>query len=149
MSKLLQSCIICVLSFQLVSCGTIIYPERKGQKDGRLDVGVVLLDGIGLLFFLIPGVIAYAVDFSNGTIYLPSTNKSSLNKGAYRTVKFDQKNYTPESLEAVIRRETGRDFHFNDKRLQSIKLKNTDELSLQFLLFQENTPGRGVLVVNK
>ena len=149
MSKLLKSCLVFILSFHLVSCGTILYPERKGQKDGRLDIGVVLLDGIGLLLFLIPGVIAYAVDFNNGTIYLPNTAKSGLKNDAYRTVKFDQKNYTPESLEAIIRKETRRDFHFNDPRLQSIKLKNTDELSLHFSQFQEKIREEEILVANK
>ncbi len=48
-----------------------MHPERKGQTSGRIDAGVAVLNGVGLLFFLIPGVIAYAVDFSNGTIYLP------------------------------------------------------------------------------
>ncbi|MFK8048460.1 MAG: hypothetical protein AB8B81_08505 [Halioglobus sp.] len=28
---------------QLAACGTIIYPERKGQIKGQLDVGVVAL----------------------------------------------------------------------------------------------------------
>jgi hypothetical protein len=55
-----------------VGCGTIIYPERRGQTAGRIDVGIALLDGLGLLVFLIPGVIAFAVDFSTGAIYLPS-----------------------------------------------------------------------------
>jgi len=53
------------------SCGTILYPERRGQPRGPLDPGVVVLDAIGLLFFLIPGIIAFAVDFSTGAIYLP------------------------------------------------------------------------------
>lgn len=53
------------------SCGTILYPERRGQAAGQIDAGVAVLDGIGLLFFLIPGVIAFAVDFGTGAIYLP------------------------------------------------------------------------------
>jgi len=60
----------------LTGCGTIMYPERKGQIDGELDSTVLILDGIGLLLFLVPGVIAFAVDFSNGTIYLPGTQKT-------------------------------------------------------------------------
>jgi len=55
----------------LLGCGTIFYPERRGQPAGMLDWKVVALDGIGLLFFFVPGVIAFAVDFNNGTIYLP------------------------------------------------------------------------------
>lgn len=64
---------IAILSLSLVlsGCGTIMHPERKGQVSGRIDPGVAVLDGIGLLFFFVPGVIAFAVDFNNGTIYLP------------------------------------------------------------------------------
>jgi hypothetical protein len=52
-------------------CGTIFYPERRGQPAGRLDWMIVALDGVGLLFFFVPGVIAFAVDFMTGAIYLP------------------------------------------------------------------------------
>ena len=31
-------------AFLLASCGTILYPERRGQPAGRLDIGVVALD---------------------------------------------------------------------------------------------------------
>ncbi len=62
---------ILTLSLLLSGCGTIMHPERKGQISGRIDPGIAVLDGIGLLFFFVPGVIAFVVDFSNGTIYLP------------------------------------------------------------------------------
>ena len=52
-------------------CGTLLYPERIGQPPGPLDWKVVALDTLGLLLFVVPGVIAFAVDFYNGTIYLP------------------------------------------------------------------------------
>ena len=61
-------------TIQLMGCGTLMYPERKGQKSGKIDAGVAILDGIGVLCFIIPGVIAFAVDFYNGTIYLPGTS---------------------------------------------------------------------------
>ncbi|HUQ67998.1 MAG TPA: hypothetical protein VM165_00655 [Planctomycetaceae bacterium] len=54
-----------------VGCGTILHPERRGQPAGPLDWSIVALDAVGLLFFFVPGVIAFAVDFNNGTIYLP------------------------------------------------------------------------------
>ena len=53
-------CIIVVV--QLTGCGTLLYPERKGQKAGRIDAGVAILDGVGLLLFIIPGIIAFVVD---------------------------------------------------------------------------------------
>jgi hypothetical protein len=53
-------------------CGYLIFGERAGQPPGdRLDWGIVALDAVGLLFGVIPGVIAFAVDFSTGCIYLP------------------------------------------------------------------------------
>jgi hypothetical protein len=55
-----------------VSCGTILYPERRGQRSGRIDAGVAVLDGIGLLFFIVPGAVAFGVDFATGAIFLPS-----------------------------------------------------------------------------
>ncbi len=61
-----------LLATSLTGCGTLLYPERKGQgRGGRLDPSILILDGIGLLLFLIPGIIAFAVDFGNDTIYLP------------------------------------------------------------------------------
>ncbi len=63
--------IAAIFLLQVVGCGTIIYPERRGQRSGRVDVGIAVLDGLGLLLFIIPGVIAFAVDFSTGAIYLP------------------------------------------------------------------------------
>lgn len=64
------------LGAQASGCGLILYPERKGQKSGDIDATVAVLDGIGLLFFIIPGVIAFVVDFHHGTIYLPGTSKT-------------------------------------------------------------------------
>lgn len=70
MKKILPLALSAVMLTQ-VGCGTLLYPERQGQPQGRLDPSVLILDGIGLLFFVVPGLIAFAVDFSNGTIYLP------------------------------------------------------------------------------
>lgn len=56
------------------ACGYLIYPERQGLRGDRVDGTVVVLDAIGLLFFVLPGVVAFAVDFSTGCIYLPKGN---------------------------------------------------------------------------
>ena len=48
-----------------------MHPERKGQRPGKLDWTVVGLNAVGLLLFFVPGVIAFAVDFATGAIYLP------------------------------------------------------------------------------
>lgn len=76
--KILVGTVATSLLVQLTACGTILHPERKGQKSGQIDPAIAVFDAIGLLFFFLPGVIAFAVDFSNGTIYLPGGRQSSL-----------------------------------------------------------------------
>jgi hypothetical protein len=89
------------LATQLVGCGTILYPERKGQIDGRIDPGVAVLDATGLLFFFVPGVIAFAVDFSNGTIYLPGGKRAKLTSSELKSIT-DDKKLNSESLSKII-----------------------------------------------
>ncbi len=70
--------ILCLtLVLQLTSCGTIIYPERKGQAHGKVDTVVAVIDGLGLLLFVIPGLIAFGVDVYTGALYLPPGVSSS------------------------------------------------------------------------
>jgi hypothetical protein len=131
--KTLYVLVCAVLIFQLAGCGTLMYPERKGQRDGRIDAGVAVLDGIGLLFFIIPGVIAYAVDFSNGTIYLPGgTRRGSLDLKDLKQVKFDPKHYTNATVEKIIKEETGYVVNLNQDNLIVSKLKSTDEMMTRF-----------------
>ncbi len=68
MRKLTLSLLLTSFIF-LSGCGTLFWPERRGNST-HLDAGVAILDGIGLLFFILPGVIAYAVDLSTGCIFL-------------------------------------------------------------------------------
>src|SRR5690606_26391025 len=39
-------------------CATILYPERKGNTHGRIDVGPLILDILWFIPGIIPGVIA-------------------------------------------------------------------------------------------
>src|SRR5436305_11913731 len=94
----------------LSSCGTVLYPERRGQPAGRLGVGVVVLDGLGLLLFLVPGVVAFAVDFATGAIYLPPEYAlDTPGTGAeLRKLQVDPTALTPERVAAVVRERTGK-----------------------------------------
>jgi len=63
----------------LSGCGTLVYRERCNQPHSdRLDWGVVALDGLALLLFFVPGVVAFVVDFRTGAIYLPLEQCTSL-----------------------------------------------------------------------
>src|SRR3954471_4201465 len=99
--------LLAVMTLQMTGCGYLMYPERRGQKGGRIDVGIALLDGVGLVFFLVPGIIAYAIDFSSGTIYVPGTNHASVDGRELKTVAFDPAHYTQKGLEKLIQANTG------------------------------------------
>jgi hypothetical protein len=101
------------LLVQVFGCGTIIYPERRGQKSGRIDPGIAILDGIGLLFFIIPGLVAYAIDFTTGAIYLPGGHRSS---DTLRIVYVNPKELDQAKIKEVLVQEAGcpRDIHLED-----------------------------------
>src|ERR1035437_5224995 len=88
-------------------CGTILYPERRGQKGGRVDAGVSVLDGIGLLFFILPGVIAFAVDFGNGANYLPAGSKGPCSRNGLKAIRFDARREGKTDIEPLIRENAG------------------------------------------
>jgi len=130
--KTLYALVCAVLIIQLAGCGTIMYPERRGQRSGRIDVGVAVMDGICLLFFIIPGVIAYAVDFSNGTIYLPGTSRGSLDLKDIKQVKFDPKHYTNATIEKIIKEETGYAVKLNQDNMKISRLESIDDMMVRF-----------------
>ncbi len=134
LNKGMHHVITAILVFQLAGCGTLLYPERRGQKAGHLDAGVVILDAIGLLFFLIPGIIAFAVDFSNGTIYLPAsrTSASSGDKIEYRKIKFDPKRTTMVEIEDTIRKETGYKIKLTQSNVTITRLKTLEDMQASF-----------------
>jgi hypothetical protein len=140
-----QVLICAVLIFQLVGCGTIMYPERKGQKSGKIDAGVAILDGIGLLLFLIPGIIAFAVDFNNGTIYLPGTSRSSLDLKDMKQVRFDPKNSNLADIERIIKDETGYAVQLDQSHVSILKLRSTDDMLVQFEQILPGIPERVAL----
>ncbi|HEX5273194.1 MAG TPA: hypothetical protein VFW33_22010 [Gemmataceae bacterium] len=119
------------LAFSLASCGTLLYPERRGQPAGRLDVGVVALDGIGLLLFLVPGVIAFAVDFATGAIYLPPACAALAPPAAtdLRQVRIDPAGLTPRRLEEVVREQTGRDVSLRPGAYRAARLPALDDFT--------------------
>ena len=132
LAKTLYVLVCAVLIVQLAGCGTLMYPERRGQRAGRIDAGVAVLDGIGLLFFLIPGVIAYAVDFSNGTIYLPGTDRSSLDLKDIKQVKFDPKYYPNAAIEKIIKEETGHVVKLTQDNMVISRLESIDDMMMRF-----------------
>jgi hypothetical protein len=110
------------------SCGAIIHPERVGQPHGgRLDVGIVLLDGLGLLCFFIPGVVAFIVDFATGAIYLPPGYADAGSPKEWRVVRVPKGELTREKIEQVVARETGRAVDLDREDVRVERLRSIDE----------------------
>ena len=128
------------LLFQLTSCGTLIYSERQNQPRGKIDPTVAILDGIGLLFFIIPGLVAFAVDFHTNAIYLPpeedASNKSvgeedAAPADALKIVPFEPGESDVESIEKVISNEIGHTIRFGDDNVQAFAFSSAEELTQQ------------------
>ena len=113
-------------------CGTILYPERRGQKGGRVDAGVAVLDGIGLLFFILPGVIAFAVDFGDGAIYLSAGGKRTFSHRGLKTIRFDPRRDGVKDIERLIRENTGIAVALDQRDMQRLELDSVDELPALF-----------------
>lgn len=112
----------------ITSCGTIFHPERVGQpRSGRLDLSIVLLDGLGLLLFFIPGVIAFVVDFATGAIYLPPGYGDTGDPSQWRVVHVPKDELTREKIAEVVSRETGRPVDLDSDRLLVERLRTIDE----------------------
>lgn len=115
-----------VLSAGLSGCGTFLYPERRGQPGGRIDWKVVALDGIGLLLFFVPGVIAFAVDIYSGAIYLPpdeysGTDQPTLHEG-FVSIPLPEERRDTRAIEAAIAANTGKQIRLDDERCHRTRL---------------------------
>lgn len=111
-------------------CGTILHPERRGQAAGPLDWKIVALDGIGLLLFFVPGVIAFAVDFSNGSIYLPEGSYSDKGSSPRKSLIMRQlpsDSPTMAEVEQVVAEHTGETINLTPGTYRSERIAQLDE----------------------
>jgi len=119
----------------LSSCGTIIYPDRVNQKDrGGLDPAVIILDAVGLFFFLIPGVVAFAVDFATGSIFLPADKEPGDKE---RTIFDDLSMHTfpvrkpsQQDIEQIICRHTGIKVDLTRGEIRAVQLDHLNQFWL-------------------
>ncbi|WP_447556331.1 hypothetical protein [Vreelandella sp. EE22] len=117
----LKGALVGSLVVSLSGCGTLFHPERKGQLSGDVDPVVAIANGVGLLFFILPGVIAYAVDFSNGTIYLPSATSASID-----TLMLDDSRDLA-SLERLLSDKAGQPVNLHDELMIMEEVASLDE----------------------
>ena len=79
--SLLKSLGVCGLTATTAGCGYILHPERVGSPpSAQIDLGVVILDSLLVIFFVIPGVVAFAIDISTGCIYIPDDDAPNVSR---------------------------------------------------------------------
>lgn len=109
--------LVATLLTQITACGSLFYPDRRGQIEGKIDPLIAGLDAIGILFFVIPGLIAFGVDFATGAIYLPGGKTAQvapekLHEAVGVNGKVDQ-----QKLQAILQQEIGQRLPLDDPRL--------------------------------
>jgi hypothetical protein len=134
----------------LTSCGAIIHPERVGQpRTGRLDPGVILLDGLGLLLFLVPGVIAFIVDFATGAIYLPPEHyglNDDPQKSTSGLVRISVGGpLTREGVEEAVSRASGKTVELNPGSYRAQPVPSIGEYSQALAVLSERTSATEVV----
>ena len=115
-SRIIGGVLAVALFTQLAACGTLFYPDRRGQIDGRIDPAIAALNAVGLLLYVIPGLIAFGIDFATGAIYLPDDKYSVAPEKLKDAIGADGE-IDPARLKAIIEQETGRSLPLDDPRL--------------------------------
>ncbi|MBF7730952.1 polyribonucleotide nucleotidyltransferase [Pseudomonas sp. N040] len=105
--KLVGSAFCLALVSQLAACGTIFYPERRGQISGKIDPAIAVMDAIGLLFYIIPGLLAFAVDFITGAIYLPGGKHAQVDPALLQKAINPDGSIDNLRLKTIIEEQTG------------------------------------------
>jgi hypothetical protein len=116
-SRVIAGVLAVALFTQLTACGTLFYPDRRGQIEGKIDPAVAAMDAIGILFFVIPGLIAFAIDFATGAIYLPGGQTAQVDPQQLKQLVDADGKLDQAGLKALIERSSGHQLPLDDPRL--------------------------------
>ncbi len=109
-SRLIGGVVVATLLTQLTACGSIFFP-------GKIDPLVAGLDAIGILFYVIPGLIAFGIDFATGAIYLPNGTTAQIAPDKLHESIGADGRVDNQKLQAIIQTELGQSLPLNDPRL--------------------------------
>ncbi|MEB0044538.1 MULTISPECIES: polyribonucleotide nucleotidyltransferase [unclassified Pseudomonas] len=115
--RLIGGVLVATLLTQVSACGSIFYPDRRGQIDGKIDPAIAVLDAVGLLFYIIPGLVAFAVDFTTGAIYFEPGKTAQVAPEKLKQAVGPDGKVDNHKLQAILESELGRDFPLDDPRL--------------------------------
>ena len=116
-NRIIGGALAVTLFTQLSACGTLFFPDRRGQIEGKIDPVVAALDAIGILFYVIPGLIAFGIDFATGAIYLAPGEHYSVAPEKLQDAISADGSIDKQKLKEIIARETGRTLPLDDPRL--------------------------------
>ncbi|MBU1168460.1 MAG: hypothetical protein KKD44_02750 [Proteobacteria bacterium] len=133
--KALTTMTMVIILIQTGACGFILYPERKGLNSGKIDPGVAILDAILLIPGILPGVVAFAVDFVTGCIYLPGSHFSVQ---AMEDVQNPQdltvvsQNLDLGAIEHMISQKTGKQVHLEADQIKVLRANDPEFIRRYF-----------------
>ncbi|MVW84819.1 polyribonucleotide nucleotidyltransferase [Pseudomonas sp. PB101] len=115
--RLIGGVLVATLLTQVTACGSIFYPDRRGQIEGKIDPAIAVLDAVGLLFYIIPGLIAFAVDFATGAIYFEPGKTAQVDPQTLKNAIGPDGKVDNRKLQTILESELGRSFPLDDPRL--------------------------------
>lgn len=116
-TRIIGCVLTATLLTQLSACGTLFFPDRRGQIEGRVDPVIVALDAIGILFYVLPGLIAFGVDFATGAIYLPGGTTAQVDPHDLQNLVDSQGQVDRAKLKTLIEQQTGQSLPLDDPRV--------------------------------
>jgi hypothetical protein len=129
--KVLSVIILGALLIQTVGCGTIFYPERRGQTvHGGIDIVVAIADSVWFLAYIIPGLVAWGVDLYTGALYLPTGKKRFANQPDSKdfvVVNVDPKQLDQKMIEEIVSEHVGQKIDLDKDPVQILKFNGTDK----------------------
>jgi len=102
-------------------------PGGMAAVPPTIERRLTVLDRMGLLFFMVLGVLAYAVDFATGTLYLPkrATHNGHFDIAAATAVDTGRVNRDDAGLRQVIRVHTGQETSMSDPAVRVRRAEST------------------------
>ncbi|TWT77859.1 hypothetical protein Pla123a_16570 [Posidoniimonas polymericola] len=122
-------------------CGTIFHQDRVHQPhSNQLDWKIVAADALGLILFFVPGVIAFAVDFYTGAIYLPYAAYGAAPVcppvvtpqcvSSFETLELPPGVISQRSVEEAVAARTGKAISLSDANTRAGRLESIDQFTV-------------------
>ena len=116
-------CLLAALLLGASGCGTLFYSHRIGRRMSKtVDNTVFYSDCVLCLLGVIPGVVAFILDYDNGTIYYTEAEliPDNFNEGCLtpgRMKKIDGGSMTEAEIASRLARATGRRIDLSQARI--------------------------------